>query len=533
MSQSGGVIVPETTCDGLDNDCNGIVDDHQPNKGQACDDGNKGECKSTGTYICDAAHPTGAAVCNYTQLGGTPLPESCNNKDDDCDGVIDNVSAAGTFPGGGLEWVNIGGGHQMMKYEASKPDATGTDSGQVVTVSCGGTSTVATISESGTIATITTSTAHNLAVGRVVAIAGSSVAGYNTTFVVATVPSATTFTMAAPSGLGSATGGTATPQCPTCSQATVVPWTNVRYGQAVAACKAVGANLCSDVQWHRACSVVDSTTWPVTLPGTGNVNTTIEAEDYAGIAVATDASNSVTHSWTEDYTLGYSGIGAMFAGPDVGSSLANGAATTDGPRLDYTFNFTKATSNYHLWVLLYSANSNANRVAVTVDGATVTANNQYTSTGSNGSWQWVERSAGTYTITAGLHTIHVFMMRDGVRVDAIAIRDGTTAAPALPANGPGNLWAYAATPNTYQATTCNGHDYDAATDSTLTTGFLASCYANDAGFVGSSVADHAFDMSGNVKEWTLAHQPGQNPIRGGASNNTDVGISCALELHAR
>ena len=37
-------------------------------------------------------------------------------------------------------------------------------------------------------------------------------------------------------------------------------------------------------------------------------------------------------------------------------------------------------------------------------------------------------------------------------------------------------------------------------------------------------------MSGNVKEWALAHQPGQNPIRGGASNNTGVGISCALNF---
>ena len=39
-----------------------------------------------------------------------------------------------------------------------------------------------------------------------------------------------------------------------------------------------------------------------------------------------------------------------------------------------------------------------------------------------------------------------------------------------------------------------------------------------------------FDMSGNVKEWTLAHAPGENPIRGGASNNTGEGISCPLNF---
>ena len=39
-----------------------------------------------------------------------------------------------------------------------------------------------------------------------------------------------------------------------------------------------------------------------------------------------------------------------------------------------------------------------------------------------------------------------------------------------------------------------------------------------------------FALSGNVKEWTLAHVPGENPIRGGASNNTGDGRSCPLNF---
>jgi len=38
------------------------------------------------------------------------------------------------------------------------------------------------------------------------------------------------------------------------------------------------------------------------------------------------------------------------------------------------------------------------------------------------------------------------------------------------------------------------------------------------------------DMSGNVKEWTLARLPGQNPIRGGSSSDTEIGTSCGLNF---
>jgi len=71
--------------------------------------------------------------------------------------------------------------------------------------------TINSISESDTTATVTTSAAHHFVVMQVVAIKGTSVSGYNgKIYKIATVPSATTFTVTATSGLGSATGGTAT-----------------------------------------------------------------------------------------------------------------------------------------------------------------------------------------------------------------------------------------------------------------------------------------------------------------------------------
>jgi hypothetical protein len=525
---TGTTILPETSCDNIDNDCNGIVDDHQANKNQPCDDGLKGECRSYGTYQCDAMNLNGPAICQYTHTGVAAQPESCDNLDNDCDGVVDNTLTPGTYPNptsSGLEWINIGAGKQMMKYEASKPDATAATSGSVVTNQCGASSVISTISEASTTATITTAAAHNLAVGRVIVIAGANVAGYNGTFSVQTVPTATTFTITATAGLGSASGGTASPVCPTCSTSTRQPWTNVTYPQAVAACAAVGATLCTDQQWHRACSVVNPETYPI------NVNTgftrIVEAENYFAIAPATDAANSTSHAWVEEYAIGYSGISAMQAQPDIGSDISTANSVTQGPRLDYVFNFQKAgTNSYHVYVLMYAV-SNANRISVAFDNQAAVELQLNTTN----AWTWrpSNASAVTFNLTQGQHTLHVYMERDGVRVDAVAVQD-SNGAPALPANPRGNTWAYAATPNTYQPTTCNGHDYDATQDATLPTGSLASCYADDSTLTGGAITDHAFDMSGNVKEWTLAHQPGQNAIRGGASNSTDVGTSCALNF---
>ena len=84
---SDSVVVE--TCNDWDDDCDGSTDEDFPLKGQACDDGQLGICKGTGTYVCSADELD--VECQITDPGSTATTEECNGLDDDCNGIIDDV----------------------------------------------------------------------------------------------------------------------------------------------------------------------------------------------------------------------------------------------------------------------------------------------------------------------------------------------------------------------------------------------------------------------------------------------------------
>jgi hypothetical protein len=89
-------------CDGIDNNCNSVVDDNAKNAcggtctrvldyapGDACENGLQGACSRPGKYICQGETDV---VCNAPQI--TASSELCADTiDNDCDGVVDEPDA--------------------------------------------------------------------------------------------------------------------------------------------------------------------------------------------------------------------------------------------------------------------------------------------------------------------------------------------------------------------------------------------------------------------------------------------------------
>jgi hypothetical protein len=84
-----GTIAPGTQteiCDTVDNDCDGSTNEGFTGLGNTCTNG-QGICARPGVIVC-ASNTSAAPVCNA--VAGSPNPsETCEDVDDDCDGSVD------------------------------------------------------------------------------------------------------------------------------------------------------------------------------------------------------------------------------------------------------------------------------------------------------------------------------------------------------------------------------------------------------------------------------------------------------------
>ena len=92
VAEMNGESLPaeDLRCDGIDDDCDGDVDEDVPKLGDECTSG-QGTCKVEGTVVCKSDDP--GTTCDAQP--GSPVAETCDGKDNDCDGEVDEEPTDG------------------------------------------------------------------------------------------------------------------------------------------------------------------------------------------------------------------------------------------------------------------------------------------------------------------------------------------------------------------------------------------------------------------------------------------------------
>jgi hypothetical protein len=511
---------PVEACNGDDDDCDGDVDPPAELTHPEVCPGGPGTCRD----VCDIAGTlcagtisecvAGAWTCNWPagvdNADGDTLPDpesDCDDVDNDCDGVADDL-----FPAKG-DPCNDGGVGVCRR--TGELVCNGAENG----LECGNLSPPVSP---------TTETCNGLDDDCLGDIDEGFTDGANAAWVdIGGGVDIFAYEASRPDADDSTAG---TMDTHVCSKPDAIPWTNITYEEAAAECAGIGARLCTEAEWQRACQGLGSR---YVSDGSANNVFSMQAEDYHANTLGSSGGD-----WGPLAMTGYSGVTAMFSNHD--GTARNPDATS--PRMDYDLTVSTA-GTYYIWMRVMLTGDAGNSAHAGADG-TASANTFCNLTTYN-TWLWcsvINNSAtrATVTMTAGDHTFNVWMREDDMFIDKIVLTTNINYDPALITSNPAGIgpkagcaWSYGTDCETYAANTCNGNDFDTDTptptgdqDRVLPTESMASCFTD------WGAAGKIYDLSGNVKEFADDRSDGVNPVRGGASNNSSSGISCGNDFTA-